>query len=72
MRTYTTIGVMKGAGEWGPCYIDNSNILVKLTDKAIFKKNGTMKKMYRKRIHKDMTISDCMWLYNNGCTVTIA
>ena len=73
MRTYTTIGVMKGAGEWGPCYITNgnNNILVKLTDKAIFK-NGTMKKMYRKRISKDMTINDCMWLYNNGCTVTMA
>lgn len=72
MRTYNVIGVMKGAGKWSTCTVTNNNISIKLNEKAVFKKSGLIKKMYRSKISDNPTISQCIWLYNHGCEITVA
>lgn len=71
-RTYNVIGVMNNSNKWSGCTVVNNKISIKLHEKAIFKKSGLIKKMYRSRISDNPTISQCIWLYNHGCEITVA
>lgn len=73
-RTYNVIGVMNNSNKWSGLNIRHNiydKVVYSVSQNGIRKSDGTIKKNYINRLNR-LTISDCLWLYNRGCTVTIA
>ena len=66
--------VMSNAGFGGTSMMSSNGTLIYVPTKGIVKSGnrvGIVKKAWQKRI-KDLTLENAQWLFERGCTVTVA